>query len=112
MRFSYRQTSSVKPSRSPARIRATNCRSSSFCSAIDFYGSKQGKFFRASALAQTGPLRDRRRLRGSLPPSDDTASAGSKARGYNMIEVENLTKKYGDFTAVDDISLVVHPGEI
>ena len=29
-----------------------------------------------------------------------------------MIEVENLTKKYGDFTAVDDISLVVHPGEI
>ena len=29
-----------------------------------------------------------------------------------MIEVENLTKKCGDFTAVDDISLVVRPGEI
>src|SRR5687767_4900435 len=112
MRFSYRQTSSVKPSRSPARIRATNSRPSSLRSAIDLHGPQQGRTLRASALAQTGPRRDRRRLRGSLPPCDDTASAGSKARGYNMIEVENLTKKYGDFTAVDDISLVVHPGEI
>jgi len=29
-----------------------------------------------------------------------------------MIEIEHLTKKYGDFTAVDDISLTVSPGEI
>src|SRR5438094_7022894 len=29
-----------------------------------------------------------------------------------MIEIRNLTKKYGDFTAVDDISLTVSPGEI
>ena len=29
-----------------------------------------------------------------------------------MIEIENLTKKYGDFTAVDDISLTAQPGEI
>jgi ABC-2 type transport system ATP-binding protein len=29
-----------------------------------------------------------------------------------MIEIRNLTKKYGDFTAVDDISLTVAPGEI
>jgi ABC-2 type transport system ATP-binding protein len=29
-----------------------------------------------------------------------------------MIEVEHLTKKYGDFVAVDDVSLVVRPGEV
>jgi ABC-2 type transport system ATP-binding protein len=29
-----------------------------------------------------------------------------------MIEIRNLTKKYGAFTAVDDISLSVSPGEI
>jgi ABC-2 type transport system ATP-binding protein len=29
-----------------------------------------------------------------------------------MIEIRNLTKRYGDFTAVDDISLSVLPGEI
>jgi len=29
-----------------------------------------------------------------------------------MIEIRNLTKKYGAFTAVDDISLTVSPGEI
>jgi ABC-2 type transport system ATP-binding protein len=29
-----------------------------------------------------------------------------------MIEIGHLTKKYGDFTAVDDISLSVSPGEI
>lgn len=30
----------------------------------------------------------------------------------NVIEVENLTKKFGDFTAVDHISFEVHRGEI
>ena len=29
-----------------------------------------------------------------------------------MIEIERLLKRYGDFTAVDGISLVAHPGEI
>src|SRR5712692_5739537 len=29
-----------------------------------------------------------------------------------MIEIRNLTKKYGTFTAVDEISLTVSPGEI
>ena len=29
-----------------------------------------------------------------------------------MIEVSNLTKRYGDFTAVDDLSFVVRPGEV
>lgn len=29
-----------------------------------------------------------------------------------MIEIRELTKKYGDFTAVDRLSLSVHPGEI
>lgn len=29
-----------------------------------------------------------------------------------MIEVKNLTKKYGKFKAVDDISLTVNDGEI
>ncbi|MCI5145075.1 MAG: ABC transporter ATP-binding protein [Candidatus Electrothrix sp. AR3] len=29
-----------------------------------------------------------------------------------MIKVENLTRKYGDFTAVDDVSFEIAPGEI
>jgi ABC-2 type transport system ATP-binding protein len=29
-----------------------------------------------------------------------------------MIEIQHLTKRYGDFTAVDDVSLTVAPGEI
>src|SRR3954452_8635248 len=29
-----------------------------------------------------------------------------------MIEIRNLTKRYGDFTAVDDLSLTVARGEI
>ena len=30
----------------------------------------------------------------------------------NVIEVEHLTKRFGDFTAVDDITFEVHKGEI
>ncbi len=33
-------------------------------------------------------------------------------QGYNVIEVEHLTKKFGSFTAVDDISFEVIRGEI
>ena len=29
-----------------------------------------------------------------------------------MINVDNLTRKYGDFTAVDDVSFAISPGEI
>ena len=29
-----------------------------------------------------------------------------------MIAIQNLVKKYGQFTAVDDVSLEVTPGEI
>jgi ABC-2 type transport system ATP-binding protein len=29
-----------------------------------------------------------------------------------MIEIDRLVKRYGDFTAVDDISLIAHPGEV
>jgi ABC-2 type transport system ATP-binding protein len=29
-----------------------------------------------------------------------------------MIEVENLTKRYGDRTAVDGVSFRVHPGTV
>jgi ABC-2 type transport system ATP-binding protein len=29
-----------------------------------------------------------------------------------MIEVSNLSKRYGDFTAVSDLSFAVHPGEV
>lgn len=32
--------------------------------------------------------------------------------GRNVIEVEHLTKRFGDFTAVDDITFEVHKGEI
>jgi ABC-2 type transport system ATP-binding protein len=34
------------------------------------------------------------------------------AEKQNIIQVTNLIKKYGDFTAVNDISFNVHPGEI
>ena len=30
----------------------------------------------------------------------------------NLIEVENLVKKYGSLTAVDDLSMKIEPGHI
>jgi ABC-2 type transport system ATP-binding protein len=41
-------------------------------------------------------------LRPSVPPAD----------APNAIEVEHIVKKYGDFTAVDDVSFAVKEGEI
>jgi ABC-2 type transport system ATP-binding protein len=38
--------------------------------------------------------------------------SNKSANKQNIIQVTNLIKKYGDFTAVDDISFNVHPGEI
>lgn len=29
-----------------------------------------------------------------------------------MLKIEHLTKRYGDKTAVDDLNLHIHPGEI
>lgn len=35
-----------------------------------------------------------------------------KRRSDNVLKVEHVTKYYGDFKAVDDLSFTVHPGEI
>ena len=47
---------------------------------------------------------------------DQPAAAGHGNGGVlpcaNAIEVSNITKKYGDFTAVDDVSFAVKEGEI
>jgi ABC-2 type transport system ATP-binding protein len=37
---------------------------------------------------------------------------GPEKRGQNAIDVENIVKKYGDFTAVDDVTFHVGDGEI
>src|SRR5205085_14645 len=39
-------------------------------------------------------------------------NGGNGASAPNAIEVEHIVKKYGDFTAVDDVSFEVHEGEI
>jgi ABC-type sugar transport system ATPase subunit len=39
-------------------------------------------------------------------------SPSSKGPGEAMIEVRNLSKKFGNFTAVDNISFEVYKGEI
>ena len=39
-------------------------------------------------------------------------SPGPRAKLRGMIEVSGLTKRYGDFTAVDDLSFTVQPGEV
>jgi ABC-2 type transport system ATP-binding protein len=39
-----------------------------------------------------------------------TGAAGGKDRGEIVIEVRNLTKRYGDVPAVDDMSFTVQPG--
>src|SRR5882672_6384641 len=47
---------------------------------------------------------DVRRVETGLVPSDQTIA--------NAIEVEHVVKRYGDFTAVDDVSFAVKEGEI
>src|SRR5690348_7043469 len=37
---------------------------------------------------------------------------GPDKRGQNAIDVERIVKKYGDFTAVDDVTFSVMEGEI
>src|SRR5262249_19621956 len=55
-------------------------------------------------VAHVQPLVSYGSARPGFRPADNT--------GSRMIEIRNLTKRYGDFTAVDDISLTVSPGEI
>jgi ABC-2 type transport system ATP-binding protein len=51
-------------------------------------------------------------------PTNGSATAaphgceGPEKRGNNAIDVENIVKKYGDFTAVDDVTFHVGDGEI
>ena len=45
------------------------------------------------------------------PKSKSTAACDAPASG-DAIVVDHITKKYGDFTAVDDVSFSVHQGEI
>ncbi|MGA9565210.1 MAG: ATP-binding cassette domain-containing protein, partial [Candidatus Korobacteraceae bacterium] len=40
------------------------------------------------------------------------ASSGSEAPSGDAIVVDHITKMYGDFTAVDDVSFTVKQGEI
>src|SRR3984885_11009358 len=40
------------------------------------------------------------------------SSATNDERGRNMIEIDGLTKRYGDKTAVDRVSFVVEPGVV
>jgi ABC-2 type transport system ATP-binding protein len=44
--------------------------------------------------------------------SDATGAAADSQAAGNAIEVDHIVKKYGDFTAVDDVSFTVKEGEI
>ena len=48
----------------------------------------------------------------SEPTMRDGAHAPLNADAPPAIAVEHITKKYGDFTAVDDVSFSVADGEI
>src|SRR4051794_29571608 len=85
-------------------MRATRVRSSSCSrSAIRGYGFRGRKFF--------GPARPAASV---AQGSTDSIVSNIQSREIllPMIEIRNLTKRYGDFTAVDDISLDVARGEI
>jgi len=49
---------------------------------------------------------------GALPVSEIIGKSEIAADAPNMIEVAHIVKKYGDFTAVDDVSFQVKEGEI
>ncbi len=50
-------------------------------------------------------------MRWFTPKSKPVAGCETPASG-DAIVVDHITKKYGDFTAVDDVSFNVHQGEI
>src|SRR4051812_35362937 len=85
-------------------MRATRVRSSSCSrSAIRGYGFRGRKFFgpaRPAASVTQGPT--------------DSFESNIQSRGslLQMIAIRNLIKRYGDFTAVDDVSLDVARAEI
>src|SRR5258706_11025219 len=49
---------------------------------------------------------------GGTPPSELNGRSEIAADAAHAIEVEHVVKRYGDFTAVDDISFAVKEGEI
>src|SRR5581483_3921248 len=65
----------------------------------------------AGAVERDGP----ERIRGAAPMTTADLikpNGGTGASTANAIEVEHIVKKYGDFTAVDDVSFSVKQGEI
>src|SRR5690606_26228991 len=46
-----------------------------------------------------------------IRPSSDVPDAGSRKDGF-MITAENLTKRFGPHTAVDNVSFVARPGQV
>jgi ABC-2 type transport system ATP-binding protein len=51
-------------------------------------------------------------FKGNGGTSGNGASDKGRSRAENAIEVEHIVKKYGEFTAVDDVSFAVKEGEI
>jgi ABC-2 type transport system ATP-binding protein len=49
---------------------------------------------------------------GPLPVSEFNGKSEISPDAPNAIEVQRIVKKYGDFTAVDDVSFQVKEGEI
>ena len=49
---------------------------------------------------------------GSGPSSNPANGRGRQGSAENAIEVDHIVKKYGDFTAVDDVSFNVKEEEI
>src|SRR5712671_7857972 len=49
---------------------------------------------------------------GGISPSEFNGRSEIAADAPNAIEVKNIVKRYGDFTAVDDVSFAVKEGEI
>ena len=47
-----------------------------------------------------------------VTPRPPTTTSPPKPKGRNMIEIDGLTKRYGDKTAVDGLSFVVEPGVV
>ncbi len=45
-----------------------------------------------------------------VPPTASAGAASNTAAAF--VRIENVTKKFGDFAAVDDVSLDIHQGEI
>src|SRR5262244_1302396 len=65
---------------------------------------------RPSELARRGPFTPGMRVATFSP--DELTSATPSISGCLMIEVQGLTKLYGDFVAVRDLAFSVQPGEV